>query len=340
MFASLLPGLRELRAPLAAGYVWLLGLWLTLLSVPIDPDDSSGLYDQLVGLANWAGKSAIFVASGFVAYLLGVLSNFTIGMAARGRSRLVDAVDRRLERFTGTPIRPVNVNRILSEAVTNRLAERFLEDAVFQDRIVDQVLELQHEHSQREMTRQMYLVRTIEINPRGVQRRLPPYIETPSRHLLTSRALEDYAIRWNIMRVIVDTWQLAEAVRRDLENMAPRLIGREDGIYGEYDRLMSEGTFRTGMFLPMSYLFAVLGLVASSWWFLGLALPVAMLYLGAHSRGLARKQLASAILAGRIESPVLQRVTSAPYVPFAGYDDVIVSIKGATPSGSYRVSRR
>jgi hypothetical protein len=97
---------------------------------------------------------------------------------------------------------------------------------------------------------------------------------------------------------------------------------------------MAEGTFRTGMFLPMCYLFAILALVASPWWLLGLALPVALLYLGAHSRGLARQQLASVILAERIESPVLERFASAPYVPFARYDEVVVSIRRATPSGA------
>jgi hypothetical protein len=76
MLTSLLPGLREIRAPLAAGYVWLLGLWLTVLALPAAPDFSTGLYRHLVDLANWVGKPAIFVASAFVAYLLGVLSNF------------------------------------------------------------------------------------------------------------------------------------------------------------------------------------------------------------------------------------------------------------------------
>jgi hypothetical protein len=225
------------------------------------------------------------------------------------------------------------VNWILIEAVTNRLSKRFLDDSAFQDLVVDRVRVVQMEHEKREVLRQMHFLRSVDMNRREIQIRLPQYIEIPSGKLLRNRALEEYAVRWNLLRVIVDIQQLAEAVRRDLEYMAPRLIGKEDEIHGEYDRLMAEGTFRTGMFLPMCYLFIVLAQVTNPWWLLGLTLPVALLYLGAHSRGLARQQLASAILAERIESPVLERIANAPYVPFAQYDEVVVAIRRATPSG-------
>jgi hypothetical protein len=72
MLASLLPGIRELRAPLAAGYVWLLGLWLSLRAMSVSADYSTGIYRYMVDLANWAGKPVVFAASAFVAYLIGI----------------------------------------------------------------------------------------------------------------------------------------------------------------------------------------------------------------------------------------------------------------------------
>jgi hypothetical protein len=62
VLASLLPGVRELRAPLVAGYVWLLGLWLLLRHALPEPGRAVGVYKDLVDLDAWAGKPAILVA--------------------------------------------------------------------------------------------------------------------------------------------------------------------------------------------------------------------------------------------------------------------------------------
>jgi hypothetical protein len=324
MLASLLPGLRELRAPLAAGYIWLLGLWLTLTAMPAQPDYSAGIYRQLTDLANWVGKPTVLVASAFVAYLIGVLSNFVVGFINRGAG-------------------PVSVNRILREAVVNKLSRRFLDDPAFQKEIVGYVLQLRNEHADRVLQQRMAFAWYMDTDHPDGLRRLPQFLDIPSEQILKNRALEDYTICWNLISVVVDTRQIIAAARRDLEYMAPRLIGKEDKIHGEYDRLMAEGTFRTGMFLPMCYLFGVLAWLASPWWAVGLILPLALLYLGAHSRGLASQHLASAIVAERIESPALENIATAHHVPFAAYEEVVVSVKQVSAAASARstiISRR
>src|SRR4051812_32611317 len=70
MLTNLLPGFRELRAPLAAGYLWLAAAWV--LWTPICEDSeltrSACRLDSLV-----SGLGFAAVAS-FAAYLLGALS--------------------------------------------------------------------------------------------------------------------------------------------------------------------------------------------------------------------------------------------------------------------------
>ncbi len=75
MLASLLPGLRQLRAPIAAGFVWLVTAWLALADfVPHSPETASGVFRAVFDIAGVAGEAGISAAAGFIAYLLGILS--------------------------------------------------------------------------------------------------------------------------------------------------------------------------------------------------------------------------------------------------------------------------
>jgi glycosyltransferase involved in cell wall biosynthesis len=72
VLANLLPGLRELRAPLAAGYVWLLAGWIAL-EPHVDSDDSR-VFSSLLELGDVASAIGLGVATSFAAYLVGLLS--------------------------------------------------------------------------------------------------------------------------------------------------------------------------------------------------------------------------------------------------------------------------
>src|SRR6478752_9778709 len=74
MLASLLPGLRDLRTPLAVGYLWLVGLWLIFHdSVPMNEASATGPLRSAYQLGGALGASAVLAAVSFVAYLLGVM---------------------------------------------------------------------------------------------------------------------------------------------------------------------------------------------------------------------------------------------------------------------------
>jgi hypothetical protein len=73
ILASALPGFRDLRAPLTAGYLWLIFLWIVL-----KPDLATRPTNEIAGAVYDLGKSAgslwIGIAIGVVAYLIGSVS--------------------------------------------------------------------------------------------------------------------------------------------------------------------------------------------------------------------------------------------------------------------------
>lgn len=71
MLSELVPGVRELRSALAAGYLWLIFGWLLLHD---DIGDAGGPISDLVDLGEAATDVGLGIAASFVAYLVGSLS--------------------------------------------------------------------------------------------------------------------------------------------------------------------------------------------------------------------------------------------------------------------------
>ena len=72
ILGSIVPGFRDLRGPLIAGYMWLLFAWL--LVDPEVPLKSEGQLGSIVDLAHEAGPIATAAAVSVAAYLVGAMS--------------------------------------------------------------------------------------------------------------------------------------------------------------------------------------------------------------------------------------------------------------------------
>jgi len=86
MLTSLLPGLRDVRTPLAAGYIWLLAGWFAFgdLFPHEKPTLADPAFAGLFDLASFLGKASVLAALTFTAYLVGAfLSIDPQGVAAR-----------------------------------------------------------------------------------------------------------------------------------------------------------------------------------------------------------------------------------------------------------------
>lgn len=74
VLSSLLPGLRTLRAPLAAGYIWLLNIWLLFGDQLPSRDEAAGLVERLYDLEGVVSEVGMVLALSFVAFLVGAIS--------------------------------------------------------------------------------------------------------------------------------------------------------------------------------------------------------------------------------------------------------------------------
>jgi hypothetical protein len=73
VLAHLLPGFREIRAPLASGYIWLLSLWIALADHIPNKKEAQGVWESAYHLSAIAGTTATLAAATFAAYLIGSL---------------------------------------------------------------------------------------------------------------------------------------------------------------------------------------------------------------------------------------------------------------------------
>src|SRR4051812_9365867 len=76
MLTTILPGLRDLRTPLATGYMYLVLLWLLLGSRIPPKDEATGIISRVYEIEGTLGTTALIAVLSFVAYLLGTILSF------------------------------------------------------------------------------------------------------------------------------------------------------------------------------------------------------------------------------------------------------------------------
>lgn len=73
MLANVLPGLRNVRAPLSAGCIWLLTLWMILEDRVPMPQQAHGVWASLYRLGGLIGPAGVLASVAFLAYLIGAM---------------------------------------------------------------------------------------------------------------------------------------------------------------------------------------------------------------------------------------------------------------------------
>ncbi len=222
MLASLLPGVRDLRAPLAAGYLWLLAVWLGFESrMPARedlPDSVAAVIDACGGLTPLAAGIAV----SFLAYLLGVVVDgvyqilFAPAATARGHSedRRPSSALRETASIITNPFSRAGV-RSLRPYIREKVADaRRAASADSDDGLADVAVGIG--------------VYRFEA-PKGPDRGEYAAFRAEVDALDDSRVFEDVQLR-----VLSETLS-------ELDLVAKRLIRDQPELYAEYDRLRSEG---------------------------------------------------------------------------------------------------
>lgn len=107
---------------------------------------------------------------------------------------------------------------------------------------------------------------------------------------------------WDSVEDLADSLD-ASAASVDLR---PRLLVANQGLYGEYDRLAAEATFRLNLVLPTIALTVVAGFdVAWFWLLVGLPISVILLWQGTNRQRQSQEVIHRAVLAGLLDHPAI-----------------------------------
>ena len=323
ILTSLLPGIRQLRAPLAAGYFWLLVLWLVLHDLFLDRKQISGLITTVRMIANTIGPVAFAAAITFLAFLLGTIATPLNSGAGQIYSLIKTRRSRRFARIRSfLPASPIpkesgwfhveaaDPYAPLMRQMLNILWSRLRSDEPF--------LKDMRQRLKRTGLQQLNVSWTAlsqshagsfpidsamaELTPsdRPATRPLPPL----STGILSFGT--GIGLAFGLLRV-EEYWN--ELVDDVVYFVPQRLLGKEPELYAAYDRYKAEEQFRLALVPPLlmlsilsvTHLYPDLLLVP----LLGIGSCVALLSLAHDARRRAVLQLVEFIAAGRIESPLL-----------------------------------
>ena len=306
MFANLLPGLRELRAPLVAGYLWLATAWFLFGDrFAADSSQTTPQLRQVYRLFEFLGRPATLAALTVVAYLIGLVSlSMTEGLRRGARwiasyGSLFGRWRRRgSNRRVGELLRDTTVLQPAQRVVLARLDRRLLKDAAFRDELrarVDQAIV----PAQRELWVQLQTLHraltddersTFSVNACRSPFPLPFVLDAE----VNSELQRSYSLRQELLLRFVDLELYVQGAVREVEELPARLLKGAPEVFAAYDRLRAEAEFRNAVALPLTALLVTFTATWSTWWIFGLLLPAALLLLAHQSSIRAGKQLAEA----------------------------------------------
>jgi hypothetical protein len=328
MLTTLLPGLRELRAPLAAGYLWLVTAWIALASRIPTPETASGVLKDIYRLGQAVGKPGVIAAVTFVAYIIGILTErmarlaaspitkFSFTRASREGRELPSSPSRFTSLSSLSLTWPNRTDQVLLGAITDVLVHRYWDHPEFRGAILQQ---LSPDNSQ-------YIHMVIDVTLKLSSGRSPMFqdsrVYTPDTAQGANAEVDPgvkETITWVeendqklglLLQLLIRTEEHLVSLRDDLRRVPARLVGKEQEIYERWDRLRAESEFRLSIGLPLLILSIVLAVRFSPLSLLLIIPTTYLLYEGVESRTAADIQLAESIRAERIASPPLARVKS------------------------------
>lgn len=305
MLTNLLPGLRQVRAPLAAGYIWLLALWLVFERALPDRSSGDDLVTSIYRLGDLFSIIGIGVVLSFLAYLLGSLSTSLFPWEASRPMRIRSL----------PPAPPQQSARVRARARLNPLTSQSRGALLDIARSVR--AELESLLSTLGYTVEEYL------DDAGLARGMDP-TNRASKVVPKARLLR----RRHRQRVMgfgpgnasptdfeaIDEERIATAIARDLDVIeTTRLLGKDQELYSALDRFRAETEFRMALVPPV----IAIGLVVTArvgWpWsllsiLLALALGLALFLDAVKLQRRTNDTLVQVLSDDRVQSPTVERL--------------------------------
>jgi hypothetical protein len=270
MLASLLPGLRDLRTPLAVGYLCVVALWLLFHQwIPQSMSQAHGPINPLFQLGGILGKAAFLTALSFVAYLLGSILQFKLSLLGTFYIR----PGPEYPYYTSDPrdraIMPLLLNNKASHANYRQL------DTFVSTRLREGAFQFPKEDHATDVL----------------------------RGNLSDDAISFFVLRHDLLAAAYVT-----AILSNLSAVGTQLQAKNRDLWDSYDRLTSEAQFRFGITPPLIVILAILAVQGTPWWLLLLIVPVTLLFQGYRQYLSAMETLVQAIVLKTVEPPILLRL--------------------------------
>jgi hypothetical protein len=275
MLTNLLPGIRDLRTPLATGYLWLLALWLWIPSHFKYVPPTSGIPGDITRLTHYAGRAGVAIAISFAAYLIGVLS----------------------KSLNPPLVRLGTASTYIAALISGSILPKFqLVDfwrrAFPIDTPRDQFAGSGFLASKKSFSIDAISIATGRLSEAGI------YSLQES-----SRRAADEGVIDKEMQARYYSYLLTE-----VPGLGNALVGKETELYSVYDRLISEYEFRIGVGAPLIALIVTLAIRWSLLWLLVLLPVLALLAAGSEQRMAAGDLLADAVRLKRIDIALPQEL--------------------------------
>jgi hypothetical protein len=325
MLLNLLPGLRDLRAPLSAGYLWLAAGWLYFApQLPASVEDAQGVLKDIYRVVDASDPIAIAAGLTFVAYILGILSTMlnrplrfivrlpvyflTIPLLAF-MLLLIELSEHWPiieEKFDKLSVRIVNWRHrflrssfpSINDAVLRKLAGRVLKDESFRAFLLIRLREGQLQKLlSSPYTEGSYALGRIQ-HVRSLMYDRNVNNEDKTKEILDS--ISGLVKRGNVVaaevliEVLVDIDRHAREVRDELALVPERLVGDKPATYERWDRLRAESEFRQAITLPLYaivYALVVRGVLSWPSVLLFIVPPTVILMQGIGKENEADRQL-------------------------------------------------
>lgn len=268
ILANALPGFRDLRSPLIAGYSWLLFAWL-VVAPDLSHTPQNRLGAALFNLGHHIGHIGLGVAISVVAYLVGSASQVA---SETLRATWISVAALLWEALPAGPDRIFALPNVRNPAVETITAQ--IDRAVLA----------------------MGQLRAAGLPPRHDD--LPQ--ESFERSVAEAREKDQSELETRVERA------RAEA-RRELTLPATLLVGKDPTLYAEVDRLSAEGELRLSAIAPLLAILTLGASESSLLWLLGLPLLVTLLDQGVRKDVASRALIANAIARNVVESDSAKR---------------------------------
>ena len=301
MLANLLPGVREIRAPLAAGYIWLVFSWLLLEPLP-SRGDAEGLLKSTYALADAVTPVGVGIALTFGAYVFGSLSESITQLPRR--------VLRNFEFSTQTGIK---ISLLLDERL-NEIERRLRRISLPLDAFMREHVDSRPGAGMSTMSTAMSTAMSTVLSP-GVFRELDSL--SRYRDLYSHGGQRPFGVRY---AELPGRGELFFGISNNLDLITTRLLGDQAELFSAIDRKRAEAEFRFAVASPLLALIVFLG-VRENWFWLIAIIAVALLYgQGVGRLWAATELIVDALSLGRVDAPVLERLARLADEVLAAYD--------------------